>query len=201
MRAKTTYTLTAAALVGYALLAGVRGVLLIRHGTALTVAFGGAVLVLPLIGLWFLWQNTRFVLRAHRLAAELAAEGGLPVDELPRTPAGSPDRAAADALFRRRRAETEQAPDDWRCWFRLAVAYRGARDTTRARRAIGRAIALHALHGAVSSCEGPSPTAARRRKPRGPSTGSATAERAGTRVRRSGGRRSGGRGGRDEGLQ
>ncbi len=145
MRAKTTYAATAAALVAYAVLAGSRGVLLIRHGTVLTVVFGIAVLVLPLIGLWFLWQSTRFVRRANRLAVQLDAEGGLPVDEVTRLPSGRVDRDSADAVFRRRKAETEQAPDDWRCWFRLAVAYRDAHDTPRARRAIQHAIALH--HG------------------------------------------------------
>ncbi|MEU6436812.1 tetratricopeptide repeat protein [Streptomyces albidoflavus] len=144
MRAKITYLVTALVLVVYFVLVGSRGVLLIRHGTPLTVVFGVAVLVLPVIGVWFLWKNTQFVQRANRLAAELEAEGGLPVDELVRTPSGRVDRASADAVFARRRAETEDHPDDWRCWFRLAVAYHDARDTPRARQAMQRAIALHA---------------------------------------------------------
>ncbi|MFF8558039.1 tetratricopeptide repeat protein [Streptomyces albidoflavus] len=144
MRAKITYLVTALVLVVYFVLVGSRGVLLIRHGTPLTVVFGVAVLVLPVIGVWFLWKNTQFVQRANRLAAELEAEGGLPVDELVRTPSGRVDRASADAVFARRRAEAEDHPDDWRCWFRLAVAYHDARDTPRARKAMQRAIALHA---------------------------------------------------------
>lgn len=143
MRAKITYFVTAAVLVVYFVLVGGRGVMLLRQGTALTVAFGLAVLVMPLIGGWFLWKNTRFVSRANRLAEELDAEGGLPVDELVRTPSGRIDRDSADAVFAKRRAETEDSPDDWRCWFRLAVAYHDARDTPRARRAMQRAIALH----------------------------------------------------------
>ncbi|WP_282798144.1 hypothetical protein [Streptomyces sp. CC224B] len=143
MRAKITYAVTAAVLVVYFVLVGSRGVLLIQHGTALTVAFGAAVLILPVIGVWFLWQNTRFVQRANRLAVELEAEGGLPVDELKRTPGGRIDRESADEVFARRKAETEDSPDDWRCWFRLAVAYHDARDTPRARKAMQRAIALH----------------------------------------------------------
>jgi hypothetical protein len=142
MSAKITYVVGAVVLVFYFVLAGTRGVWLIQAGTPVTVAFGVAVLILPLIGAWFLWQNTRFVTRANRLAAELDAEGGLPVDGLVRTTGGRIDRASADAVFERRRAETEDAPDDWRCWFRLAVAYRDARDTPRARKAMQRAIAL-----------------------------------------------------------
>ncbi|AXG80622.1 tetratricopeptide repeat protein [Streptomyces paludis] len=143
MRAKITYFLTAAVLIVYFVLVGSRGVLLIQHGTLLTVTFGIAVLVLPLIGLWFLWKSTQFVNRANRLAAELEAEGGLPVDELVRTPGGRIDRDSADAVFAARRAETEDSPGDWRCWFRLAIAYHDARDTPRARKAMQRAIALH----------------------------------------------------------
>ncbi|SES25647.1 hypothetical protein [Streptomyces qinglanensis] len=143
MRAKITYFLLAAVLVVYFVLVGSRGVLLIQQGTAVTVAFGAAVLVLPFIGAWFLWHTTRFARRAGRLARLLEAEGGLPVDELARTPSGRIDRTSADEVFARRRAETEEQPDDWRSWFRLAVAYHDARDTPRARKAMQHAIALH----------------------------------------------------------
>jgi len=143
MRAKITYFVIAAVLVVYFVLAGDRGVILIQDGTAVTVPFGVAVLVLPFIGAWFLWQTTRFAAGADRLAKELDAEGGLPVDELRRTPGGRIDRDSADEVFARRRTEAEAAPDDWRTWFRLAVAYHDARDTPRARKAMQRAIALH----------------------------------------------------------
>ncbi|GAA0459510.1 tetratricopeptide repeat protein [Streptomyces olivaceiscleroticus] len=143
MRAKITYFVLAAVLVVYFVLVGERGVLLIRQGTPVTVVFGIAVLVLPLIGAWFLWHTTQFARKAGLLAKELEAEGGLPVDELKRTPSGRVDRDAADEVFERRRAEAEAAPEDWRAWFRLAIAYHDARDTPRARKAMQRAIALH----------------------------------------------------------
>ncbi|MFG2878559.1 hypothetical protein ACGFYU_26745 [Streptomyces sp. NPDC048337] len=143
MRAKITYFLTAAVLVVYFVLVGSRGLLLIRHGTWLTVTFGVAVLILPVIGVWFLWKNTQFVTKANQLGAELESEGGLPVDELERDRYGRILRDSADEVFARRKAETEDAPGDWRTWFRLAVAYHDARDTPRARKAMQRAIALH----------------------------------------------------------
>ncbi|MEU7182793.1 tetratricopeptide repeat protein [Streptomyces celluloflavus] len=143
MRAKITYFVLAAVLVVYFVLVGSRGVMLIEQGTVLTVAFGVAVLILPFIGLWFLWHTTQFARKAGILARELEAEGGLPVDELRRTPGGRIDRDSADEVFAKRQAETEDAPGDWRTWFRLAVAYHDARDTPRARKAMQRAIALH----------------------------------------------------------
>ncbi|MDL2082108.1 hypothetical protein QNN03_37375 [Streptomyces sp. GXMU-J15] len=142
MRAKLSYALTAAVLVVYFVLVGSRGVMLIGTGEPIAVAFGVSVLILPVIGVWFLWKNTQFVRKANALAAELDAEGGLPVDELKRTPSGRIDRDSADEVFARRKAETEDAPDDWRSWFRLAVAYHDARDTPRARKAMQRAISL-----------------------------------------------------------
>jgi cytochrome c-type biogenesis protein CcmH/NrfG len=143
VRAKIRYFTLAAVLVAYLMLAGSRGVLLIEQGTPVTAVFGVSVLVLPLIGAWFLWQTTRFARNAGRLARELEAEDGLPVDELRRRPSGRIERDSADEVFARRKAETERAPGDWRCWFRLAVAYRDARDTPRARKAMQRAISLH----------------------------------------------------------
>ncbi|MET9878449.1 hypothetical protein ABZZ36_28025 [Actinacidiphila glaucinigra] len=142
MRAKITYFVLAAVLAVYFVLAGARGVWLIQDGRPVTVVFGVAVLVLPLVGVWFLVRTTQFARNADRLARELEAEGGLPEDELVRTPSGRVDRASADAVFARRKAETEAAPEDWRTWFRLAVAYHDARDTPRARKAMQRAIAL-----------------------------------------------------------
>ncbi|MFI5942795.1 hypothetical protein ACIBCB_21415 [Streptomyces uncialis] len=142
MGAKLTYALAAAVLVVYFVLVGSRGVFLIREGTLVTVTFGVAVLILPLIGAWFLWKNTEFVRKANRLAEELEREGGLPLDELRRTPSGRIDRDSADEVFRQRKEEAELTPGDWRCWFRLAVAYHDARDTPRARKAMQHAIAL-----------------------------------------------------------
>ncbi|HCA84119.1 MAG TPA: hypothetical protein DEQ61_00575 [Streptomyces sp.] len=143
MRDRITYFALAAVLVVYFVLAGGRGIALIGQGTAVTVALGLSVLVMPLIGVWFLCQTTKFARDADRLAAELESEGGLPPDELVRSPSGRIDRDSADAVFTRRKTEAEGAPEDWRVWFRLAVAYRDARDTPRARKAMQRAIALH----------------------------------------------------------
>ena len=52
------------------------------------------------------------------------------------------DRAAADALFARRKAETEATPEDLRCWYRLAAAYYAAKDSSRARAAMRHAVKL-----------------------------------------------------------
>ncbi|MFC8177003.1 hypothetical protein ACFUJ0_32720 [Streptomyces sp. NPDC057242] len=143
MGGKITYVFLSTVLVLVFGVVGMEGVLLLLTGEPAAMGMGAVAFLLPLVGGWFLWKNTRFARRANRLAAELEAEGGLPVDELARTAGGRIDRDSADEVFARRKAETEDSPEDWRCWFRLAVAYHDARDTPRARKAMQRAIALH----------------------------------------------------------
>ncbi|WP_246222531.1 hypothetical protein [Phytoactinopolyspora limicola] len=120
-----------------------RGFLLIQTGDAAGIGMGVAVVALAVVGVWVLWRSVTFGLWTQRLARQLEAEGGLPVDELPRRPSGRADRDAADALFQRRRAEAEAAPDDWRTWFRLSLAYDDAGDRSRAREAARTAIGLY----------------------------------------------------------
>lgn len=133
-----------AALVGALLVLVLwRGVLLLGSGTVAGAGIGIAVVMIAVVGAWVLWRSVRFGLRMQTLARELEGEGGLPVDDLPRRPSGRAERGAADELFELRRAEAEASPDDWRVWFRLALAYDDAGDRSRAREAARRAIALH----------------------------------------------------------
>ncbi|SEC34823.1 tetratricopeptide repeat protein [Streptomyces sp. TLI_105] len=143
MGGKITYVFLATVLVLVFGVVAMEGVLLLLTGEPAAMGMGAVAFLLPVVGAWFLWKNTRFARQAGRLASVLEAEGGLPVDELKRTQGGRIDRDSADEVFALRKAETEDSPEDWRCWFRLAVAYHDARDTPRARKAMQRAIALH----------------------------------------------------------
>ncbi|SEM60805.1 membrane protein [Streptacidiphilus jiangxiensis] len=135
------FVVTLALLLGLAVVAATGGQLM-ASGKAAGVGIGICAEALVGIALWFVWKTYRFGRDSQRLSRMLEAEGGLPVDELKHTPGGGIDRDSADAVFARRKAETEAAPEDWRSWFRLAVAYADARDTPRARKAMERAIKL-----------------------------------------------------------
>ncbi|GAA0261743.1 hypothetical protein [Cryptosporangium japonicum] len=142
MRAKATVAVLVAVLAVYLALALNRAVILLRTGDAVLIALGVGMLLLPALGGWLIWLEIKFGRATERLADELAAEGGLPVDDLPRRPSGRVVREAADARFRERQAEVEADPDDWRRWFRLSLAYDDAGDRRRARQAARKAIAL-----------------------------------------------------------
>lgn len=142
MRTKLTIAVMVVVLVFYSALIGFKGLALLRSGSTVGVLLGLALLVMPLLGLLLVWREIEFGRRTAELAAVLEAEGGLPVDDLPRRPSGRVDRAAADALFATMREQAEAAPDDWRSWYRLALAYDAAGDRTRARAAARHAVAL-----------------------------------------------------------
>jgi hypothetical protein len=143
MRTKITIALMVVVVLAYSVMLGAKGIALLRSGSVVGVLLGLAILAMPLLGVTLLGRELEFGRRCAALADVLAAEGGLPVDDLPRRPSGRVDRAAADEQFERMRAETEADPDSWRAWFRLALAYDAAGDRTRARAAARHAIALN----------------------------------------------------------
>ena len=120
-------------LVFYSVVSFQRSILLLTDNNLAAKAIGAAYLVLPIVGAWALIRELMFGARTEKMARILEAEGGLPVDDLPRTPAGRIIRAAADQEFEKYRAEAEAAPEDWRSWFRLSCAYDAAGDRKRAR--------------------------------------------------------------------
>ena len=103
---------------------------------------GIALAVLPIVGAWALVHELVFVARGGHLVRLLGAEGGLPVDDLPRLPSGRPDPVAADLQFPRYKDAVEAAPDSWRDWLRLGLAYDASGDRARARWATRKAIRL-----------------------------------------------------------
>jgi cytochrome c-type biogenesis protein CcmH/NrfG len=139
--------LLVAAIAVYLVLIGSRGLFLLGQDRWTLKLLGLAVLVLPLIGIWVVVAELRFGAASQRLAErlELPGEQGEPgkpaeLGEMPRSHSGPVDRATADAWFDQQRAIVEQAPEDWRRWFRLAQAYDLAGDRKRAREALRTAI-------------------------------------------------------------
>ena len=134
--------LTALLLVYIAAVAS-RAFALLGSGEPVGVALGAGVLLVPLLGVWVIVREWRLAVTVQHMADELAAAGSLPVDDLPRTPAGRIQRAAADAAFGVEQEAVEESPTDWAAWFRLAFAYDAAGDRRRAREALRTAARLH----------------------------------------------------------
>jgi len=124
-----------------------RALVLLGSGELMPALLGAGLVVTPCIGAWVVWREVQFGIQTSALAESMAADGLLPVDDLPRRPSGRPERAAADLRFAQRRLEVDRDPSDWRGWYRLGLAYDDAGDRRRARAAVRHAIALHAERG------------------------------------------------------
>ncbi|HUR14982.1 MAG TPA: hypothetical protein VM097_10885 [Mycobacteriales bacterium] len=142
MRARAGLVVATTALLALYLL--VRAVDLFRTGTVPGALLGLGVVLLVGLGGLLVAGEVRLAAASQRLGTRLYAEGFVEED-LPLSRSGRVERAAADALFTRRKAEVEAAPEDWRAWFLLASAYDMARDPQRGRRAMRRAVALERL--------------------------------------------------------
>jgi hypothetical protein len=120
----------------YVVVLATRGVALLRTGEPVGIVLGLGVLVLPLLAVGLVVREWVLAVAVQRMADELASRGGLPVDELPRSPSGRIDRAAAREAFEAARVDAESHPEDWAARYRLGFAYDAAGDRRRARAAL-----------------------------------------------------------------
>ena len=146
-RLRWTSVAAAVALTGllglYVWLVAARATALIRTGEPVGIGLGIAFWVLPPLVIWLVAREWRLAIDVQRMADELAAGDELPVDDLPRSPGGRIDRAAARDAFGPARERAEAEPDDWRSWYHLAFAYDAAGDRRRARESLRTASRLH----------------------------------------------------------
>lgn len=142
MSARIGAIVMAVLLALYIVLVGQRAIVLVGSGDPVGIAMGIALIVLPLIAVWALGRELWFGVRAEQLARRLEAERALPDDIVVVRPSGRVEREDADAVFPAYRADVEAKPEDWRAWYRLAMAYDAAGDRRRARGAVRTAIRL-----------------------------------------------------------
>ena len=103
---------------------------------------GIALLVIPLIGAWWLFHEWRLGAAVQGMADALEREGRLPVFEGEGCSRTRHVRSARRA-FEIARREVELQPDDWAAWFHVAFAYDAAGDRTMARKSFRHAATLY----------------------------------------------------------
>lgn len=143
MRARFLAGVMAIGVLLYGVILASWGIAVIRSGGLVATLLGLGILAIPVLSALGVVREIRFGVESARLARTLSEQDGVPLDTLERDAQGRIDPAAADIEWQRRKAIVDNAPDDWRAWFLLGIAYDNARDRKQARAAIRRAIALH----------------------------------------------------------
>jgi hypothetical protein len=108
---------------------------------------GGAMLVLPVIGAWYMVHEFRLSTTVQKMANHLEREGRLPLHEGETKPSGKLTRESAEAVFEVASAKVEDAPTDWASWFHLAYAYDAAGERSQARKSLRHAADLFRAQG------------------------------------------------------
>ncbi|GAA3759150.1 hypothetical protein GCM10022240_09690 [Microbacterium kribbense] len=144
MKTRISVALIAAVLILYIVVIAQWAWLLITSGSAVGVAMGAALVMLPVVAVWAIGRELWFGVRAERVGRRLEAEGTLPNDDVATHPSGRVLRSEGEAVFPRYRDQVQQHPDDWRAWYRLGLAYDAAGDRRRARSAIRQSLRLEA---------------------------------------------------------
>jgi hypothetical protein len=129
--ARRTAVLLVLAVAYYTFVIGSRAVTLLGDPRLAFRGLGVGLLLLAAVGVALVAAEVRFGTASQRLARLRGA------DAPPRR-----TQEEADAAFDGVQAAVEAAPEDWRAWYDLALAYADARDPRRGRSAMRRAIAL-----------------------------------------------------------
>jgi hypothetical protein len=116
--------LLVAAVAYYTLVIGARALDLLRDGRWAFRGLGVGLLLLDVVGVAVVTAEVRFGVATSRLAKR----------------AGEVDDDFDNAA-----AAVEATPEDWRAWYRLAMAYDAGRDPRRGRAAMRKALALSRL--------------------------------------------------------
>ena len=116
---------------------------MIAVGSALGIAMGVLVLVFPLMGLYAIYREIRFGLKAEAMGKELELHGEWPLFQLEFRPSGRPTRESADENFKVYAEAAKADSDNWKAIFALSLAYDACGDRPRARKAMAEAMALH----------------------------------------------------------
>lgn len=127
----------------FAWLAGVRIVALIKTGQPLAVGIGIAVALVLVAIFYAIIKEWLMAGTVTKMSNELAEQGRLPVDDLPRSAGGRVDPETARSRFDELRAVVESDETNWGGWYNLAFGYDAAGDRKRARAALRTAARLY----------------------------------------------------------
>lgn len=115
----------------------------VRADDLMARGLGTALLVLPIVGAWWLFHEWRLGITTQRMSSQLEREGRLPFHDGERDAEGRLTDEASQAIFEVARRTVDANPDDWSTWFHVAHAYELNRDRKMSRAAMRHAADLY----------------------------------------------------------
>ena len=115
----------------------------LRADDLVAKGLGAALLVLPIVGAWWLVHEWRLGFAVQRMGAQLEREGRLPLHDGERDASGRLTEDAAQAIFEIARRTADERPDDWSAWFHVSHAYEANHDRRMARSSMLHAAELY----------------------------------------------------------
>lgn len=115
----------------------------VRSDDLIARALGSALLVLPLVGAWWLFHEWRLGITTQRMASQLDREGRLPIHDGETDAQGRLTEGASQAIFEIARRTVEERPDDWATWFHVSHAYQANDDRKMSRSSMRHAADLY----------------------------------------------------------
>jgi hypothetical protein len=131
-----------AVLLVYFVLVADRAFILLGTPEVAARGLGAGLLVMPIVGLWWMVHEWRLGTTVQRMADTLDREGRLPIHDGETRPSGRLTEDAAEAVFEVARRGVEDRPEDWAAWFHVAYAYEASRDRPMARKSLRHAADL-----------------------------------------------------------
>lgn len=119
----------------FVLVAG-RAFMFIQTDDPVARVLGAALLVLPVIGVWWLIHEWLTGIVVQRMANELERQGRLPIHDGETDARGKLTESAQDGVFEVARRSVDARPDDWAAWFHVAYAYDASGDRSMARKSL-----------------------------------------------------------------
>ena len=129
-------------LLMYLLLIAGRAFVLLGTPEPAARGLGVGLLVLPLVGVWWMVHEWRLGTTVQRMADVLDREGRLPIHDGETMPSGRLTDDAGMAVFEVAWRGVEDRPDSWSAWFHVAYAYDAVRDRPMTRKALRHAADL-----------------------------------------------------------
>lgn len=136
-------TATSTIVALYFVLVASRAVVFLGTDSSVAKMLGVALLLFPVLGVWWLLHEWRLGTAVQRMADQLERDGRLPLHDGEQDARGRLSPQAQEEVFAQAQRGVERSPENWAAWFHVAYAYEASGDRSMARKSLRHAAGLY----------------------------------------------------------